>query len=202
MVIDKARLSQTNQVNLDEKANLRSLQLQQNYIESGIAKCDALNKILETNTNELAQKMAVLVDYEKKTIFNEAEFNSQLRDYFLTEIQYLLVSEDIDKTCAKDNVKVVYFYDESSQDTQGQILDYLKKLFGGRILVFSFNSQFTEEPMIQILLTSYGIKQFPSVVVDDEVFQGHTSVENLMRTLCTDFSKMNVTQKECRIFEK
>ena len=93
MVIDKARLSQTNQVNLDEKANLRSLQLQQNYIESGIAKCDALNKILETNTNELAQKMAVLVDYEKKTIFNEAEFNSQLRDYFLTEIQFYFLNQ-------------------------------------------------------------------------------------------------------------
>lgn len=187
-LLENAQLKDAKQITLNEKVNLQSLQLQQSYIESGLADCKTLNKILETNIDELTKKMGIVIDYEKQSFFNEDEFNLQLRDYFLTEIQFLLTSQEIDKTCAKDSIKVIYFYDESAADTQGQILDYLKKVFGSEVLVFSFNSGFNQEPMINVLLTSYKIEKFPAVVVDDQVFQGHTSVEVLMKTICNEIN--------------
>lgn len=189
--IDRLRLNDAVQTTLNEKVNLRSLQLQQNYLDSGQADCKALNRVLEANINELAKKMAVVIDYEKRSVFNEAEFKLQLQDYFLTEIQFLLVSQEIDKKCTKDNIKILYFYDDNPFDTQGDILDYLKKVFGSRVLVFSLDSTFTQEPMINILLTSYNIKQFPAVIVDSQIFQGHTSVEALMDALCKEFLKID-----------
>lgn len=189
--IDRLRLNDAAQTTLNEKVNLRSLQLQQNYLDSGQADCKALNRVLEANIDELAKKMAVVIDYEKRSVFNENEFKLQLQDYFLTEIQFLLVSQEIDQKCSKDNIKIIYFYDDNPFDTQGDILDYLKKVFGSRVLVFSLDSTFTQEPMINILLTSYNIKQFPAVIVDGQVFQGHTSVEVLMDALCAKFLEMD-----------
>lgn len=198
ITLEDARLNDAQQITLQQKVNLQSLQLQQRYIDSGIADCTALNHLLESNINELARKGEIIIDYEKKAVLNEKEFNLELQDYFLTEIQFLLISQEIDRKCQQDSIKMIYFYDENAQDTQGDILDYLKKLFQERVLVFSFNSQFTNEPMITTLLTSYNITQFPAVVVDQNVFQGHTPVDTLKKAICADFTRMKGEMpKEC-----
>ncbi len=200
IALEKARLKDAQQITLQQKVNLQSLQLQQRYIDSGIADCNALNHILETNINELARKGEIIVGYEKKAVLNPNEFNLQLQDYFLTEIQFLLLSQEIDRQCQQDSVKIIYFYDENELDTQGDILDYLKKLFKERVLVFSFNSKFNVEPMISTLLTSYNITAFPAVVVDRKVFQGHTNLEVLKEAICSDFLLMkSKVPKECEI---
>jgi len=203
IIIENARINDARQINLQEKVNLRSLQLQQAHIDSGIADCKSLHAILENNINELTQKMAVVIDYQKKAIFNEEEFNLQLQDYFLTEIQFYLLSKEIDKKCSQDSVKILYFYDQNEQETQGRILSYLKKMFGSKILVFSLNSGFMQEPMIHILLTSYGIEDFPAVVIDDEVYQGHRNVKQLMTDLCRKFEEIDMEMpEECRVVQK
>src|SRR3989344_2365232 len=200
IIIENARLENAKQRTLSEKVGLLSLQLQQRYIDSGIADCKSLNKILETNLNELGKKMELIMDYEKKSFFNQEEFDLQLRDYFLTEIQYFLISQEIDRQCSQDNIKILYFYDENKYDTQGSILGYLKNKFGENILIFSFNSEFKEEPMISLLLTSYKINQFPSIVIENEIFLGHQEVEELQKTICGDLQRIgkNIT-KECPI---
>ena len=191
VLIENLRLADANQSSLREKVGLRSLQLQQRYIDSGLADCESLNRILENNINELTKKMAIVVEYDKGSWVNPEEFHLQLRDYFLTEIQFLLISQEIDEKCSKENIKIIYFYDENEQDTQGDILDYLKKLFGSRVLVFSLNSAFNEEPMIDVLLSSYNITSFPSVIVDDKVFHGHTPVKELHQAICAEFKEID-----------
>jgi len=196
---DDARLNQTKQISLEEKVSLRSLQLQQKYIESGIADCEALNQVLNTNLDELGSKMNQVLTYEKSSLFNEDQFNLILRDYFLTEIQYLLASKEIDKKCNKNNVRIIYFYDESSYDTQGDILGYIKKLFKNNVLIFSFNSDFKEEPMINLLLTSYDVDEFPSVIVEDKRYSGHNSVEKMKEIICKEFTRIGKMSLQCQI---
>lgn len=181
---ETVRLNDSKQINLEEKVNLKSLQLQQEYIKSGVAECAVLNQILERNIAELDEQVDIVLDYEKRSVLNDREFNLQLRDYFLTEIQFLVLSREIDKDCARDHVKVLFFYDEDKQDTQGRILDYLKVLFGPRVLIFSFDSGFTDEPIIKLLLASYNISKFPAVVVEDTVFQGPTTAKALLAEIC------------------
>lgn len=200
IILENARINDARQINLKEKVNLRSLQLQQTHIDSGIADCKSLHTILENNINELTQKMAVVIDYQKKAVFNEEEFNLQLQDYFLTEIQFYLLSKEIDKKCTQDSVKILFFYDQNEQETQGRILSYLKKMFGSKILVFSLDSGFTQEPMIKVLLTSYGIESFPALVIDDEVYQGHRNTKELMTILCHQFEDKGIEiPEECKI---
>ena len=201
--IDDARLNDAESMALEEKVNLRSLQLQQKFIDSGVADCKTLNHLLEQNINELGRKMAIVQGYDKDSLFNEKMFKLQLQDYFLTELQFLYTSQEIDKKCEKDNLKILFFYDENALDTQGDILAYLKKLFGSKILVFSFNSNFKQEPMIPILLSNYKIKQFPTVVIDDKVYQGHQKVDKLMEHLCDEFDAIKIDLPlECKQFRE
>ena len=189
--VENLRVEDAKQLALSEKVSLRSLQLQQNYIESGLADCEALNTVLEANIDELGRKMNTVIKYEKKSLFSQEELDLELRDYFLTEIQFLFISQEIDTKCTKDNVKVLYFYDENSLDSQGTVLDYLKKIFGSRLLVFSFNSAFYQEPMINVLITTYGITQFPAVVVENKKMEGLTTVEELLKVICDEFQKID-----------
>ena len=199
ILFENARLSSAEQITLQEKVSLRSLQLQQNYIELGVADCKTLNAILENNINELGKKVGIIIEYEKKALFNQEKFNLQLQDYFLTEIQFYFLTKEINKKCPQNNVKILYFYDENKDDTQGDILAYLKKRFGGKLLIFSLNSQFSQEPMIGTLLTYYNITQYPAVVIEEEVYQGHRTVEQLMEDICLEFGRMGAEAPEdCR----
>ena len=57
--------------------------------------------------------------------------------------------------------------------------------------------------MINVLLTSYKIEKFPAVVVDDQVFQGHTSVEVLMKTICNEINDIKGEMpKKCQTLFK
>lgn len=196
ILFDNARLSSAQQITLQEKVSLRSLQLQQNYIESGITDCKTLNTILENNINELGRKVGIIIDYEKKALFNQEEFNLQLQDYFLTEIQFYFLAQEINKKCPQNNVKILYFYDENKDDTQGDILAYLKKRFGSKLLIFSLNSQFSQEPMIGTLLTYHNITQYPALVIEEKVFQGHRTAKQLMEDICGEFMGMETEVPE------
>lgn len=203
LFIENLRLSSAKQITLKEKVTLRSLQLQHSYIASGLTDCKTLHTILENNINELGKKVAIIIDYEKKAVFNEEEFKLQLQDYFLTEIQFYLLAKDIDKKCSQDNVKILYFYDENRDETQGDILIYLKKKFDNKLLIFSLDSGFTQEPMIGTLLTNYNITEFPAVVIEEKIFEGHQTADQLMEHLCTEFLKMDSpVPEECLAYEQ
>ncbi len=203
LFIENLRLSSAKQIALTEKVTLRSLQLQHSYIASGLTDCKTLHTILENNINELGKKVAIIIDYEKKSLFNEDEFKLQLQDYFLTEIQFYLLAKDIDAKCKQDNMKILYFYDENRDETQGDILIYLKKKFDNKVLIFSLDSGFTEEPMIKTLLTNYNITQFPALVIEEKVFEGHQTADQLMEYLCTEFMKMDSqVPQECLAYEE
>lgn len=201
IVLENARLNSAEQITLKEKVSLRSLQLQHNYVSSGVTDCKTLNAILENNINELGKKVGIIIEYEKKSLFSEEELNLQLQDYFLTEIQFYFLAQEINKKCPRDQVKILYFYDENKGDTQGDILAYLKKRLGSKLLVFSLNSQFTQEPMITTLLTFYNITEFPAVVIEEKVYPGPQDTDKLLGYICREFIKMEEEiPKECTNF--
>lgn len=191
IMLEDARLGDAEQTILHEKVSLRSLQLQQEYISSGLADCSTLQQVLDTKIDELGRKVAQVIEYDKKAVFNQNEFDLQLQDYFLTQMQFFLLAKQVDQQCPKDSIKVLYFYDQNQYDTQGNILDYLRKLFDGRVLIFSFDSNFNQEPMISVLINSYSIEEFPSIVMGEKVFQGHTDVEILRQELCQQFKVLD-----------
>ena len=186
LVVEKERLGIFNTLNMKQEADLKSLQLQQTYIESGNTNCNALNKILETNIEEVTESTTKIIDYNQKSIADDETFHLQLRDYFLTEIQFLVLSEEIKNTCGDDAVTILYFYDDNPYDVQGNVLLYLKEIFGSKLLIFSFDSNFAQEPMIDVLLKSNNVTIFPTVIANGKTFSGTTNAEDLKAFICEE----------------
>ena len=196
LVIEKERLQEVDKINLEQQVGLKSLQLQQLYLEYGDANCDAMNKILEANIQDLFESMNRVIEFNKKSLIDEELFDYQLRDYFLTEMQFLMFSKEIGETCGSDSVTVVYFYNADETDVQGEVLDYLKNIFDERLLVFSFDSNFEEEPMIAVLLESEGVEEFPTLIVNDVIYDGGLGAEDLKEIICEELEEKPV---ECLI---
>jgi len=192
LLIEKERLQAVDEINLAQNVDLKSLQLQQIYLESGEGNCEALNQLLEVNTHYLFESMNRVLEYSKKSMIDSELFEYQLREYFLTEIQFLLFSKEVEEECGSDYVTVVYFYDEDENDNQGNVLDYLKKKFDTKLLVFSFDSNFEAEPMIDIILTTYDVDQFPTVVVENVVYEGGLDAEALTEIICDKLGESSV----------
>jgi len=100
-----------------------------------------------------------------------------------------MLAKKTKEMCDYDVVTLLYFYsnDEECADCTEQsfVLTYLKKLFGDKLLIFSFNSEITEEPMIGILKTAYGLESYPALVIDDDLFTGYQSNDDLMDLICS-----------------
>ena len=70
-------------------------------------------------------------------------------------------------------------------------------------MIFSLDSGFMQEPMIKTLLTNYKIDQFPALVIEDKVFEGHQTADQLMGHLCTKFIEMDTAvPKECLAYSE
>jgi len=186
LVIEKERLQEVEKINMEQNVQMKSLQLQQIYLEQGNVNCDAMKDLFEFNLVELTESMNNVIDYNKRALIDSEIFKYQLRDYFLTEIQFLLFSQEIEESCGTDSVTVVYFYDDDERDVQGNVLDYLKSNFGENMLVFSFDANFEDEPMIGVLMKTYGVDVFPTVVINGEKFEGGTGAEELQEFICEE----------------
>ncbi len=169
-----------------QQIEYESLQMQLLYLTGQENKnCNALLDSLERNIYGLENSRVKLENYIQGS--EEGDFNLIKRDYMLTEIRYWLLASEAKKVCPSDITSILFFYatDEECGDcgAQGHILTYLKSIFGEKLLVFSLDVNF-DEPMIHILKENYGVKELPSLVMEDEVYSGLTKKEELIKELC------------------
>ncbi|MCG2720055.1 MAG: hypothetical protein L6266_05010 [Nanoarchaeota archaeon] len=63
-------------------------------------------------------------------------------------------------------------------------MTYLKERLQDRLLIFSIDTSFKGEPLIEMLKEAYGIKTYPSLLINDEIHSGLVDEEDLRDILC------------------
>ena len=112
------------------------------------------------------------------------------RRYALLQLQFWLNSIELKKTCSADYSTVVYFYShydrslENTQDVQSAVLAELKSKCGNSILLIPLPADL-DLVSINLVKEKYGIKEMPSVLVDEKTVlggpQGLSALERLMK---------------------
>lgn len=184
--LTKGRLGFTQEDIEKRQIEYESLQMQLLYLSRQENKsCNVLLNSLERSSYDLENSRIKLENYMAGS--ESGNFYVIKKDYMLTEIRYWLLAEESKNVCPNDAVRILFFYetDENCIDcsAQGNILTYLKDVFGDKLLVFSLDVNF-DEPMIQILKETYDISELPALVLGDKVFQGLTKKEELINELC------------------
>jgi len=182
------RTSYLEDIAYKQKLDYESLQLQSLYLDinANNASCSVFSNILETSLEDVGAAQAKVDLYIKDS--NKESYTEIKRDYLLVQIRYWLLNQKIKLNCKSDQVSVLYFY--SNDDciecgAQGTILTYLKEKLGDRLMVFSLDSDFTEEPVVNIIKKSYNITQVPSIVVEDKTFGKLVNKEDLTKEICS-----------------
>lgn len=190
LTFEKAKLDKTEEMVLEESIQLKSFNLQKEFLKQGKISCNVISSIIGKNMDNLAHKMSLIESYSESS-WNEEQFKLRLRDYFLTEIEFYNIIKEIENECGESYVKIIYFYDDNKYDTQGDILSYLKKLYPNKILTFNYLVENNNEPNIEILRENYEIEMYPSLVINEKVYQGHQEVEFLQEVICEELEKIN-----------
>ncbi len=201
LLLTKERTNYLEDIADKEKLGYESLQLQYIYLTS-VAQdknCQALISTLDQSTDNLEVSRKRLENYIADGSTTPG-FELIKRNYILSELRLWLFAKTARDTCDVENVRVLYFYSNDIKDTesrtQGVILTNLKDSFKDKLLIFSLDNDFMDEPMIGILKSTYSIMDTPTIIVEDKKFIGLTTKEDLISAICSNFK---VKPIECSI---
>lgn len=187
-----------------QKLNIRSMQLQfeLNNIDTGYDQCRKTKSLFDFYLVELENNRERLNEYAKETKIKKEDFEILRREYVLSQINFWLLSQSIKENCPDyaDFNTVLYFYSNNdvcpSCGDQSFNLDYYKIKLKTNLLIFALDEQFGEqEPLINMLKDIYNINSYPTVVINNKVYDELLSQEELKDVLCslenTDKDKIN-----------
>ena len=184
-----------------EKVEYESLQVQYLYLSylstSGRQEsCGAFTATLNQYIKRTDDTRIKLEDYIAKGNVYTEEFRLLKREYIQSQMNYWILAKKTKELCKTDYVTVLYFHSTDCPDcaNQGYVLDYMKKLFDDRLLVFAFDTNFTEEPMIDLLKSTYHIEKTPTVIIENDTYEGFVSKDTIMRSVC---AKYETKPKNC-----
>ncbi|MEK6849570.1 MAG: hypothetical protein AABY01_03295 [Nanoarchaeota archaeon] len=174
-----------------QRTEFASSQLQYSYVSSLNSQeaCPAIYTIFFNNIKNLDETAHRLESYVKDSKLNDENFAVLKREYTIEQLRYWLLSKQARDLCNQDVVRVLYFFSTDDQCTtcteQAFVLDYLKKSFGERLLIFSLDATFEQEPMIGILKQQYNITAYPTLIIENTPFSGFSSREDLQANICS-----------------
>jgi len=182
--------SNIKKINEEQRIEYDSLQLQYLYMLELLEtkNCPAAFKTLEKSISALERARFKLEEYSKQ----DKSLTSLKREYILAELRYWLLAKNTRKICEQDTVSILYFYlpQECQEcETQGEILTYLKEKLKEKLLIFSIDLSFEEEPMIPILKTAYNLKSAPTIILEEKKYEGLIKQENILKEICSYYKE-------------
>ena len=180
--LDNFRISAITTTLNQNELNTESFLLESQFIENfGGDYCTLLNVRIKDLRNNIVKTSDQLSTWGESKKFKESDFDYLKRKYFLLEIKFLFLLEDMTRTCGKSNDVILFFYkiDDSQSTRQGYALDELR-LTRDDMIILSFDKNYADEPLIGILLTKYGINSTPAVVINGQkVLTGYASAAQI-----------------------
>ena len=193
--MDTARVDYMAQISNIQELNYRSLQLQYQLVSDDVLKdeCRAIKELFDTFIIELEQSRERIEVYSEDAKVKKDEFQTLLRRYTLSQINYWYISNKFKEKCPKssDYVTIVYFHSNPSEcpkcDDQGAILDYFKLKLKQNILIFAISENTKMEPTVSLIKNSYNVTTYPTLIIDNDLVTDFVSREELRSVLCSRF---------------
>jgi hypothetical protein len=189
LILDDHRYNIIEEINQEQEVEYRSLQLQYLFLNSfsNYDNCPVLAATLKKAITDLDDSLSKVVVEEEQEKITEVRQQVIRRRYVIDNLRYWLLAKESAQKCELNIVPILYFYSEkcSSCPTQGTILTYYKKIFGEKVLVFPISLDLrSQETMVDIVLTQFGIEKYPTLVIDNKKYEGVVRRDQLKEIIC------------------
>ncbi|MBW3013899.1 hypothetical protein KY335_01505 [Candidatus Woesearchaeota archaeon] len=191
LVVENKRVDLMTDLYQEHTVAFSSSQMQYEYLNEFINNetCDSVFETYYTSLEDLDKTQRRLEDYSKNEKINHKQFDLLKREYLLAEVKFWLLAKKIKDKCDSNMVPLLNFHAPAEEcpdcDEQSFVLSYLKKKFGQKLLIFSFNLKDINEPMVNILKLSYNVTELPTIIVDDQKFHGFSIRDDLEPAICS-----------------
>lgn len=179
--ITELRFSEFDKRERDMRTYILSLDLQSELISKKI--CDVNIFGLTKEKTELGQQLEYL---ENKLGKNNTKLIPLKKEYTLLSIRQWLLVKRTKEECEKNWNIILYFYSNERNtsicESQGYILDYIYSKHPNSVVIYAFDFDL-DTPALNTLKNIYGIKQVPSLVINEKLyegFQGKDKIESLI----------------------
>lgn len=188
-ILEDHRYSLIEEINSEQEVKYLSLQLQYLYLNSlsNTNNCAVLSTTLKETIKDLSESLSNVVSYEEEKKISDQRKQIVMRRYIIDNLRYFLLADQSKEKCNLNIVPIIYFYatDCPSCPNQGTILSYYKKIFGDQVLVFPINLDLKgEEPMIEIIMSQYNVTKYPTLVVENQKYEGVIDKESMLKIIC------------------
>ena len=178
--ITSFKIQEVGQVQEDLKTSLASLELRYKLLEANVCEFSSFNEFGE-ELDDLGNRIAnIEAGYNK----DDPRVLTLKEPYFLLEIRHYLLLKEAKDRCGDGYDLVLYFYSNDKGqckdcDNQGYILGYLQKKIGyDKLKVYSFDVR-SDSPSVQTLEDIHNIEKVPSVVINEEAYEGFLTLEDI-----------------------
>lgn len=137
---------------------------------------------IKTSINKINTELA---QYVSEKSLNQKDYDYLKRKYIILEVRALNLVTNLIDTCDADYVPILFFYEIDHQDSmnQGFTLDLLREEYPEELLVLTFDKDYPDEPLIELLVTKYNITQAPALVIGDEAYEGYIDEQGLRKII-------------------
>jgi len=190
LVIEGKRVTYIESISKQQNLEYNSLQLQYAFMDqlSKEENCDAVSKTFEDNIKNLESTRKRLEEFDENSKLNRGDFSLLKREYVLAQVRYWLLARRTKELCKKEIATIIYFYSNDKEcldcGKQAFVLNYLKGLFKDKLLIFSFDAQQKDEPMIPILKHTYNITKYPALIIEGGKFEGLMDKNGILKEIC------------------
>jgi hypothetical protein len=202
MVLDNERVSALQAQSKIQELDIKSLQLNYLYIsnlKNTTNSCIPLKATLEKSIKDLSKSLDKIEEYKKGAKIENNDFNILSRRYLLDNLDYWVLSKKTKELCDLDTVNILYFFNSQCDicPNQGIVLTYFKKKLGDNLLIFPINTDLIDdEPMVSVLVNTYKITEYPSLVIEEKVHLGILNTDEMQQVLCYEYG---YNETECSL---
>jgi len=201
VIIDNYRIQSVEYESKQQELDFTSLQFLYGYlgqIEDSTESCAVLRVALEGSVDRLADSLNEFLQFKEATRLNQKDYELAARNYLLDNLRYWFFAKQAKKTCEYELVPILYFYSgENCEEcpNQGVILTYYKRLYQDRLLIFPIDIDLRDrEPLIDLMEARYNVVNYPSIVVNDQRYEGIVQKEELGQIICDSFEDKSLCQ--------
>ncbi|HLC46399.1 MAG TPA: thioredoxin family protein [Candidatus Nanoarchaeia archaeon] len=169
--------------NLEQEIKMSTMGNEIQYLLMSESPCDYVNSTeMAINLGNLGSKLTFM----ESQLGKDDERVVNLKEYYsLLELRHWLFLNKAKKECNLTYDLVIYFYSNEGDcadcEEQGHVLTYVHKK-NPKFNVYSFDVNIGN-PALDTLKTRYSVESTPTIVINNNKFEGFTGKEKLFREL-------------------
>lgn len=141
--------------------------------------CQAMQQWVNETVKESQDLRRDVAQYENSRKIRNPQYDVLKKRYMNLLVQNILEVNRVEENCDKNYTEIIYFYSNDCQvcKDQGAVLSHV----GGNsqdTIIYALDSSL-EMDTIRYLETTYGVDEYPSLVINEELYSGFRGREEL-----------------------